>query len=252
MSADDLLSRVRELRRSGLTAPQIAGELGLTKAQLQPLLRQMAGSQRALAPDRPFPEPADRELLGCWISPGWSAGLGLDEAPEWAASDSEGADDPRTGGLAAVLLARAERSSRVTLGGFLVDIYCLGVKNTLGPQTISSSAVHDRRRAFFGGFHGPSRPAPLELAQHLVHGAVAYAASLGFTPYEEFADVEPYLGPASGPCPIRFGRDGIPFYISGPHDHPRRVIDTLEKTVGSGNYRYLTHVPTPDRREATP
>jgi hypothetical protein len=244
MTSDDVLTRVRDLRRSGLTAPQIARELGLAKAQVQPLLRQAAGSLRA--PDRPLPEPADRELLGCWISPGWSTGLGLEDAPEWAACDPDEGTDPGTGGLAVVLLARAERSSRVTLCGFLVDVYCLGVKNTFGPQTVSSGAVHDRRRAYFGGFPSPSRDVPLDLVQHLVHGAVAYATSLGFSPYEGFADVEPYLGPApSGPCPIRFGRDGSPFYISGPHDHPRQVIDTLEQSVGSGNYHYITHLPTP-------
>lgn len=245
MSSDDLLSAVRELRRSGLTAKQIARELGLTKAQVLPLMRQVAGSQRALVPDRPLPEPADRELVECWISPGWSARLGLDDAPEWAATDPEGADDDEgTGGLATIVLARAERAHRVTLCSYLVDSYCLGVKNTTGPTTVSSSTVHDRSRSYFSAYPSPPRRAPLELAQHLVHGAVAYAASLGFTPHPEFADTAPYLGSAPGPCPIRFGRDGLPFYISGPDDHPRQVIDTLEKTVGSGNYHYIANVPT--------
>lgn len=76
MSSQDLLSRVQELRRAGLTAPQMARELGLTKAQLQPLLRRVAGSQRTPAPDRPLPEPAARELVGCWIvragAPAWA------------------------------------------------------------------------------------------------------------------------------------------------------------------------------------
>ncbi len=244
MSSRELLSRVQELRRGGLTAAQVARELGLTKAQVQPLLRQVAGSQRTPVPDRPLPEPAARELVGCWISPGWSAGLGLDDAPEWAASDPQGADDPTTGGLAAVMVARADRSSRVTLCGFLVDVYCLGVKNTLGPLTVSSSAVRDRSRRFFGGFPDLPRSAPLELAQHLVHGALAYAASLGFEPHEEFLEVEPFLGPAPGPCPIRFGRDGTPWYIAGPHDNARHVIATLDRTVGTGNYQYIIGVPT--------
>jgi hypothetical protein len=244
MSSQELLSRVRELRRAGLTAKEIAREVGLTKAQVQPLLRQVAGSQRAPVPDRPLPEPAARELVGCWISPGWSAGLGLDDAPDWAATDPQGRGDPTTGGLAAVLVARADRSSRVTLCGFLVDVYCLGVKNTLGPLTVSSSAVHDRSRRFFGGFPDLPRSVPLELAQHLVHGAVAYAASLGFDPHEEYPAVQPFLGPASGPCPIRFGRDGTPWYIAGPYDNARDVIATLDRTVGAGNYQYIVGVPT--------
>jgi len=244
MDSEDLLSRVRELRRAGLTATQMARELGMTKAQVQPLLRQVAGSQRTPVPDRPLPEPAARELVGCWISPGWSAGLGLDDAPDWAATDPQGAGDPTTGGLAAVMVARADRSSRVTLCGFLLDVYCLGVKNTLGPLTVSSSAVHDRSRRFFSGFPDLPQSAPLELVQHLVHGAVAYAASLGFDPHEEFPDVQPFLGPAPGSCPIRFGRDGTPWYIAGPHDNVRQVIATLDRTVGAGNYQYIIGVPT--------
>jgi len=244
MDSEDLLSRVRELRRAGLTATQMARELGMTKAQVQPLLRQVAGSQRTPVPDRPLPEPAARELVGCWISPGWSAGLGLDDAPDWAATDPQGAGDPTTGGLAAVMVARADRSSRVTLCGFLLDVYCLGVKNTLGPLTVSSSAVHDRSRRFFSGFPDLPQSAPLELVQHLVHGAVAYAASLGFDPHEEFPDVQPFLGPAPGSCPIRFGRDGTPWYIAGPPDNVRQVIATLDRTVGAGNYQYIIGVPT--------
>lgn len=42
--------------------------------------------------------------------------------------------------------------------------------------------------------------------------------------------------------PIRFGREGKPFYISGPYDNPRVVIGTLESIAGGGNYRYLTHL----------
>ncbi|HEY6797187.1 MAG TPA: hypothetical protein VI248_21145 [Kineosporiaceae bacterium] len=245
MHSADLLTRIGELRRAGLTAPQIARELGLTKAQVQPLLRQVAGSHRALAAEQPLPGPAERELVGCWINPGWSAGLTLADAPDWAATDPEGAADPGTGGLAAVLVARAERASRVTLCGFLVDVYCLGVKDTLGPQTVSSSAVRGRCERFFGGFPDPPRTAPLELAQHLVHGAVAYAASLGFSPHEEFADVEPFLGTAPAPCPIQFGRNGTPWYISGPYDDPRQVITTLERTVGAGHFHYLMGAPVP-------
>jgi hypothetical protein len=113
------------------------------------------------------------------------------------------------------MVARAERSSRITVCGYLVDVYCLGVKNTTGPQTMGSSAVTSHARRFFSAFGCAPRSAPIELAQHLVHGAAAYARALGFEPHPEFVDTAPYLGPAPGPCPITFGRDGRPFYISG-------------------------------------
>src|SRR5664280_273411 len=197
VSHQDLLFQVRELRGRGLSAKQIARELGMRPAEVAPLVRQVAGSVRAAAPARPLPEPGERDLVGCWINPGWSAGLGLADVPDWAAGDPEGSHDGLGGGLVGVLVARAERSSRVTVCGYLVDVYCLGVKNTIGPQTMSSSAVTSYGRRYFSAFDCTPRSAPIELAQHLVHGAVAYARALGFEPHSEFADTAPYLGAAS-------------------------------------------------------
>lgn len=80
---------------------------------------------------------------------------------------------------------------------------------------------------------------PVESAQHRAHGAVAYARSFGFEPHPQFADTPLYLGPAPEACPIRFGRDGMPFCVSGPRDNPREVIAALDATAGPGTYDYL-------------
>lgn len=213
-------------------------------AEVAPLLRQVAGSQHRSAVDRPLPEPGEREVVGCWMNPGWSAGLGLDQAPEWAAIDPEGqgTDETPAEGLVMVMVARADRSSRVTVCGWLVDVFCLGVKNAMGPKTISSGALLDHSRQYFRVIDTPPRAVPLELAQHLVHGAVAYARSFGFEPHPDFAATVPYLGPAPETCRIRFGRNGMPFYISRPQDNPRHVIAALEAAVGPGNYHYITRL----------
>jgi hypothetical protein len=241
VSQAELLVRVRELRAQGLSRKQVARELGMKQAEVTPLLRQVAGSHRGPAQQRPLGEPGEREVVGCWINPGSSAGLGLDQAPpEWVTADPEGQSVGNTlaGGLAGVMVARVDRSSRVTVCGWLVDVFCLGVKNAMGPKTMSSSALFDSR-LFFSAFDIMPRTVPLELAQALVHGAVAYAASFGFQPHPDFAATVPYLGPVPESCPIRFGRDGMPFYVSGPRDNPRQVIAALEATAGVGNYHYL-------------
>jgi hypothetical protein len=234
---EELLARVREMRERGSSPKQIAKALGLRPAAVAPLVRQVAALQQA------HTDPADRALLGCWISQGWSVGLGLDDAPtEWAAADPLGAADPGTGGLAQILIARQERASRAMVCGFLVDVYCLGVKNTIGPTSMGSDSIPAYSRDYFSAFDTPPLSAPLDLAQHLVHGAVAYARTLGFEPDPGFAATAAYLGAPSTPTPIRFGRDGKPFYISGPHDNPRAVVKTLEATAGAGNYHYIAHL----------
>jgi hypothetical protein len=242
MDRKELLPVVREMRGRGLSQKQIARELGMRPAEVAPLLRQVAGSHRQPVADRPLADPAERDLVGCWINLGWSSGRGLDAASDWAASDPEGSQGPLSSGLVGVMVARLDRASRVTVCGYLVDVYCLGVKNTIGPQTIGSSAVAGYASRYFRAFGCTPRSVPLELAQHLVHGAVAYARGLGFEPHPDFASTSAYLGVAAGVCPIRFGRDGNPFFISGPDDDARRVVDTLETRVGAGGYHYVAQL----------
>jgi hypothetical protein len=71
---------------------------------------------------------------------------------------------------------------------------------------------------------------------------VTYARGLGFEPHPDFAATAPHLGTSSAPAPIRFGREGKPFYVQGPHDNPRVVIRTLEASVGAGSYDYFAAV----------
>jgi hypothetical protein len=242
VSQKELLSKVRDLRGRGLSPKQVARELGMRPAEVAPLIRQVAGSHRLAAAERELPEPADRDLIGCWVNPGWSSGLILDDSLQELPEDPKGGDDLGSAGLVGVMIARGDRSSRVTLSGFLLDVYCLGVKNTIGPLTVGSSAVTSRVNVFFNSFDCAPRSAPLVLAQHLVHGSVAYARALGFEPHPEFADTAPYLGTASGPCPITFGRAGKPFYISGPRDDQHAVLATLAANAGTGTYDYLAHL----------
>jgi len=226
VSNQELLAQVRELREGGNSPKEIANLLGVRPSAIAPLVRKIAAQEQANL------DPADRALLGCWISSGWSAGLGLDSAPpEWAENDPIGATNPTSCGLVGVLIARQERASRSTVCGFLVDVYCLGVKNTIGPLSMGFGSVTAYSRKFFGAFDGPPVSAPVDLAQHVVHGAVAYARTLGFEPHPEFAATAPHLGTPPAPTPIVFGREGRPFYIQGPDDDQFAIARALESAA---------------------
>lgn len=242
MESDDVLARVLELRAAGSGPKQIARALGLRPAQASALLRQVAECRTAGA------APADRPVVGCWVNAGWSAGLGLAAVPAWAEADPppasgrgypHAADDTETSGFAQVLVARQERASRLTVCGFLVDVYCLGVKNTVGPEVIGAGSLLSYLRRYYSAFDQPPLSIELDQARTIVHGAVAYARSLGFTPAPGFADTAPYLGPVRGDEPaIVFGREGKPFYASGPYDDARHIVRTLEQSCGPGGFHY--------------
>ena len=122
----------------------------------------------------------ERALVGCWVSPGWSRGLAFPGRPEWAAYDTD--ETEYQGGLAQVVVARAAPRGRVSICSFLVDVFCLGVKSVIPPRTIGPGDVTRHLHVSFAAFDAPGLEVPLELAQHLVFGAVDYARQLGFEP----------------------------------------------------------------------
>jgi hypothetical protein len=232
--SDDLLDRVRQLRQRGVPPKQIARTLGMSPAAVAPLVRQVAELDQARS------DPAARVVVGCWANPGWSRGLDLGNAPDWVTPDEPTVDSSGTEGLVSILLARQERASRTTVCGFLVDVYCLGVKNAIGPLSMGVGSVDTYRRAYFQAYDVAGVPVPVEVAQHLVHGAVAYARDLGFEPHADFTASAEHLGVPTDPCPIRFGHEGKPFYVGGPYDDSPAILKTLEKKVGKGNYSFGT------------
>ncbi|HEX8935418.1 MAG TPA: hypothetical protein VF788_14745, partial [Pseudonocardiaceae bacterium] len=90
------------------------------------------------------------------------------------------------------------RNVRHSQRAHLVDVYCLGVKNALGPRIMNERDLPAFLRRFFTPFDKVSAPlaaAPLELARHLVWGAVDYAGQLGFEPAPDFELAAGHLGP---------------------------------------------------------
>jgi hypothetical protein len=222
---DERLERVRLLREQGRTPKQVARALGISPAEAGELVRAAAAAAQAAAPDPP--------LVGCWLNPGWSTGLAIEDHPGWPLRE-----DPAGGseGLIAVLVARKPRYGRVSVCGYLVDAYCLGVKNALGPEVMDDSDLRGFIRQYFSSYRGDPVEAPIELAREVVFGSVQYARDLGFEPHPDFSAAAGHLGSWTGPSTITFGKNGRPLYVLGPYDDARSVIRTLERTVGRGNF----------------
>lgn len=231
MPNSELIARVAELREKGRTPKEIARALGMRPAEVAPLIRAVG----ATAPKEEAP------LVGCWVTDNWSAGLTVaGDHPDWPGAGST--DPDSESGLMGVLVAR-EHGSSVSAVGFLVDVWCMGVKNVHGPKTMNRAKLPDFRRNFFKAFSQPSVPAPLDLARHVVFGAVEYARGLGLEPYPDYAKCAGHLGEWAGPSDITFGRDGKPLYINGPRDDTFGVISALRKSVGDDNFHYVLGGP---------
>ena len=227
MIDNETIQNVRELRARGLSPKEIARSLGIRRAAVTDLVRRLAAERDAANPDT--------DTIDCRINAGWSTGLSIQGHPEWR---DPGADDG-TGGLVTALVARRRRHRRgATVCIYLLDVYCLGVKNATGPDDMNDQALRRLTDHVFSGYHAPPVPAPIELVRDLVLGAAEYAHMPGFAPHPDFQQAHAHLGPWTGPSAITFGRDGKPTYVSGPYDDPDHVLRTLRRAVGPKGFNY--------------
>ena len=181
MTSEQLLDRVRELREAGRTPKEIARALKMPPAAVAPLIRAVAAAQG---------RTREEALIGCWISPGWSSSVQAPQRPDWPGS----APSERTGhsGLVTVLVARDRGGSTAGVCFYLVDTWCLGVKDAAGPRPV------DRRR--LGGFIQQIFSAWGRAADH--PQARSGTRELGLAQHPDFGRTAGYLVAWDGECEL--------------------------------------------------
>ena len=155
-------------------------------------------------------------------------------------------------GIGHVIISRVLPDGRVAAGVFLVDAYCLGVKDAF--FTVRSPAEFDEGIAtrFESQRLEPVAPAH---ARKLIQDAITYARNLGFEPHEDFCDASVVLGdidPTACDVVFTFGKDGKPFYVSGPNESEERALQIVNQLItrcGKDGFHYLVKVHGPDDDE---
>jgi hypothetical protein len=142
-------------------------------------------------------------------------------------------------GLGLVVIAREARYNQITLCSYLLDIWCLGVKDTIPPRTVDRIKFKEATEMLFELFPGKPQEVPLDVAQGMIFSACEYAEILGFKPHKDFEKSRSHIGEWDGEIRIECGRDGKPFYINGPHDDPKKIMEILNKNRGEGNFDFM-------------
>ena len=181
---------------------------------------QRAGSFSS--PQHHVRQARDYPFEGCWIQRDWQ--------------DS---------GLAVIVVARSQPDGNIVFGNYLVDYYCLGLKNTYFNIDIAPGEFRRSMLPRMFEAVGPPMEISPALAHEIIYGAIEYADRYGFKPQRDFRDSQyildlPDVHPRSGR--VEFGKDGKPFYVSGPYDNTDRVIQQLGRTAGEGNFDYLMQI----------
>lgn len=123
-------------------------------------------------------------------------------------------------GIGTVILARGITASYLTLGVFLVDTWCLGIKDTY----FRSLDAEDFEMMIDDTT--PMASVDPSYARKLLRAAAAWAASIGFSPHRDFVAVERLFGDVradASDVTFQFGREGKVLYVPGPRESPTQV-----------------------------
>lgn len=157
--------------------------------------------------------------------------------------DSEWQDS----GLVTIFVARKHTNGNLTVGIYLIDLKCLGVKDANYYFNISGAEYRDMLDHTNNTMD--MEKVSYTLAHNIVFAGIEFAEDYGFKPHKDFGVAQYILEEDTDDIELMEiecgGENGKPLYVSGPYDNAARraqIMAQLEKTAGKGNYDFLTEV----------
>ena len=153
-------------------------------------------------------------------------------------------------GIGQVVIARKNNQGDIAVGIYLIDTYCLGIKDCF----VRLTNIYDYQNFLeqVSNSCGEIERVEASYANTLIIKAIEYANQFGFKPHRDFSKARNLLRgiPIDEDQEFTFGRDGKPFYMQGPHESPadvKRIIKTLESNQGTDNYHFLVGESLPNQ-----
>jgi hypothetical protein len=146
-------------------------------------------------------------------------------------------------GIGSLVIARQESDGWLVFGVFLVDVYCLGVKNAFWKAGSRADLDELIQRVEESQRTVPIEPACLV---KIVTGAVEYARSFGFSPHPDYRHASLLLegiDPSTCAKEFAFGKDGKPYYIQGPNESFARAEAIMHSVTAAGGHYIMAANP---------
>ena len=161
-------------------------------------------------------------VLECWINEDWE--------------DSK---------MVNALITREHTNGNLTVGVFLVDLTCLGVKDAYYKFNLFEHQYQEMLDEL-GVSKGDFIRVEYTLVHNIIYAALEFADAYGFKPHKHFSSLMNYFleedTEAIELMEIACGKDDKPFYSRGPNDSEadvRRIVAQLERTAGQGNFEFI-------------
>lgn len=145
-------------------------------------------------------------------------------------------------GLGHVIVTRNHTGGKVSMADYLVDIYCLGVKDSFYRLRMEDYEVEDIVDNI------GAEECSYNEAHNWVYGAIAYAEEAGIEPDRSFNLTQYMLEEDNDEIPLieyEYGKDGKHFLVAHSQQEANKYLPLLEKNLGEGNYDFIVE-STPD------
>ena len=146
--------------------------------------------------------------------------------------------------LAQISFARSHINGNITACFYLVDLMCLGVKDTDYMFNVPFHTYREQIEKINDRL--PATDIAYELAHNIVYAGVEFAWEYGFKPHKDFTSITRFMLEEDTDdielIEIECGINEKPMYMRGPFDDDlkvKKIIAQLEKTAGPGNYSII-------------
>lgn len=178
---------------------------------------------------------AERRAHGGRPADAWMAAV-LSSAGAWPVVEALVPAGLWDKGIGNLVIARRTPDGRFAVASYLVDAFCLGVKDAF-----CDVMTPIRYQAMLAEINRSDRlaPVPPERFAKLVLEAVEYARRIGFYPHPDFNAARLLLAgidPTACTEVFEFGRDGKPLYIQGPNDSHVRAAAIAARVRAAGGH----------------
>ena len=186
------------------------------------------GTQAKISPERYMRERVRNLPIGkCYINPNW-----------------------QESGMAHIIVTRNRAGGNIVYASFLVDTFCLGVKDAeyaidLTPEDLEDAlkhfrSTHDMEETDYANVH------------NLIYGAIEFAEEGGIDPVKEFATAGYALSEDTDDIPLmeyEYGKDGKHLLIIGEDGKERRYLSVLSDHLGE-NFSFIDLAEESDMEES--
>lgn len=143
----------------------------------------------------------------------------------------------RERGLAHILLARNLGDGILMVGGYYVDTFCLGIKDSAVIERIREDEYQNTVKPTIFNDPVEFEDCAPELAMAVAEGAAEFAAGYGFKPNKNWIKAKRMFQGLSlpGEMPV-FGKDGKPCYVKRGETNAQAILTRLAREAGTGNF----------------